>query len=115
MEAFKREDINIRLYGFEDDPEFAIFVKGLVNQLHFEEAPSDATTMASFTKCEHLVTGAIQISSIQGVFSAKARGDDEHQVVNHVFREIQHQLSRWKRRRWRKEHPEKPEIYPGPS
>ncbi|WP_413288968.1 hypothetical protein [Bdellovibrio sp. HCB337] len=114
MEAFKHDDIRIRLNGFEDDPDFAIYIKGLVDQIHFEEAPSDSTTMASFTKYEQLVTGAIQISSIQGVFSAKARGVDGRQVVHQVFREIRHQLNRWKRRRWRKEHTDKSEFYPAP-
>jgi ribosome-associated translation inhibitor RaiA len=110
MEGYRHDEIKIRINGFESDPEFAIFVKGQVDQIHFEEAPSDATTTASFTKYDTLVTGAIQISSIQGVFSAKARGEDGYQVVNQVFRQIRHQLNRWKRNRWRKEQGDKYEI-----
>jgi len=111
VKANQIDDVRIELSGFKDEPEFAGYVKKLIDQIHYEEAPSDASTMASFTKYESYVTGAIQVSSSQGVFSAKAEGNNERDVVYKVFQDIFNQLRTWKHLRWLKEHPNEPSPF----
>jgi hypothetical protein len=111
IKATQIDSIRIELKGFNDNPEFAAYVKKLIDQIHFEDAPSDASTTASFTKYESHVTGAIQISSVQGVFSAKAEGDNERDVVYKVFQDIFNQIRTWKHIRWLKEHPNEPSPF----
>lgn len=93
------EDVRIHLKGFEKKDRFGCFVKSLVDDIHLE-APSDSTTTASFTKSEAYVTGSIQISSSEGVFSARAEGCNPRKVALEVARELRKQLRNWRRTRF---------------
>lgn len=56
------------------------------------------------------MTGAIQISSLNGVFSARSSGSDPRRVAKTVARDIKKQLREWKVLRWKKGkalHPER--------
>lgn len=94
-----RDDLRLELKGFEAGSDFGGFTKGLVDDLYLD-APSDASLTASFTRFEDHVTGAIQISSSQGVFSATAGGVDAKEVAQKIVRRIRKQLSAWKQSRW---------------
>lgn len=100
------DDVRLEIKGFSKDSKFGSFVKSVVDQLHLE-APSDATTTASFTKFENLVTGAIQISSSQGVFSAQGQGHKARDVVFKTVKKVRKQLRAWKKARFAGQH-EKP-------
>lgn len=97
-----RDDIRLELKGFEAGSAFGGFAKGLVDDLYLD-APSDASLTASFTRFEDHVTGAIQISSSQGVFSATAGGVGAEEVAQKIVRRIRKQLSAWKQSRWERD------------
>jgi hypothetical protein len=94
------EDVRIDVKGFGVDSHFERFLKPLVYDLHLD-APSDSTTTASFTINNSHVTGAIQISSLNGVFSARSSGTNPRHVAKTIVRDIRKQIREWKILRWK--------------
>ncbi len=103
------EDVKIEVKGFGKDSHFERYLKPLVQDIHVE-APSDSSTTASFTIYDSHVTGAIQISSLNGVFSSRGSGHDPKQVAKQIVRDIRHQLRDWKHLRWKNSRSSKPDV-----
>lgn len=99
MNHFSDKDVHYQFNGFDENSKFPFLVKELIGQLHLE-APSDATTTASFTKYERLVSGAVQISSAEGVFSALGRSHNARGVLFQILRQLRIQLKEWKKKRF---------------
>ena len=86
--------------GFNPSLDDNAKVNTAIERMH-NEAPSDSFTKVIFTKTGNTIEGILKITSTNGLFLAKGKGQEFVQLAESLIQKVREQLTGWKRLRFK--------------
>ncbi len=86
--------------GFDPSGDETSQLKTALERVHME-APSDSFTKLIFTKTGNTIEGILKVTSTNGSFLAREKGQELVALADDLIQKIRSQLSSWKELRFR--------------